>query len=260
MGRLILITGGARSGKSSFAEKLAAEMAQAEHAAFDEDSVSKHAGPDSGHACTAGHECGYSCTAGPGRGHSCVAGLDGGHSPIVEPDDRPSCVTRDSRDRSVTGEGHVTSVIYIATCIPGDDEMRQRVVIHKSRRPSHWKTVEEPLDLAGALRREGACSRVLLVDCLGLYVTNLLCQEATGTSQKDICQAVLGSVREFAGTARNVTAHVIVVSNEVGMGLVPEYPLGRLFRDTLGWANQILAEGSDKVYLMVSGIPVAVKS
>ncbi len=101
---------------------------------------------------------------------------------------------------------------------------------------------------------------MLLVDCLGLYVTNLLCQEATGTSQNDICQAVLGSVREFAGAARNVPAHVIVVSNEVGMGLVPEYPLGRLFRDTLGWANQILAEGSDKVYLMVSGIPVAVKS
>ncbi len=183
MGRLILITGGARSGKSSFAEKLAAEMAQ---------------GPA------------MPCT-------------------------------------------------YIATCIPGDDEMRQRVEIHKSRRPSHWKTVEEPLELADALKREGACSHVVLVDCLGLYVTNLLCQEGAGIPQKDICQAVLGSVREFAGTARNVTAHVMVVSNEVGMGLVPEYPLGRLFRDTLGWANQILAEASDKVYFMVSGIPVAIK-
>ncbi len=145
MGRLILITGGARSGKSSFAEKLAAEMAQAEHAPLMRTLFQSMPGQIVGMHVLLGMSVVF-MYCWPGRGIH-VAGLDGGHSPIVEPDERPSCVTRASRDRSVTGEGHVTSVIYIATCIPGDDEMRQRVVIHKSRRPSHWKTVEELLIL-----------------------------------------------------------------------------------------------------------------
>lgn len=206
MGRLILVTGGARSGKSSFAEKLAVEMARGLDAVLHEDSA-----------------------------------------PCAGPDPYLSDATRGGR------------VSYIATCVPDDDEMRERVEVHKRRRPSHWNTVEEPLDLTGAVKKEGALSRVVLVDCLGLYVTNLLFQKGKDTPESDRCQHVLHSVREFAKAARSVPAHVIVVSNEVGMGLVPTYPSGRLFRDTLGWANQIVAEASDKVYFMVSGIPIAVK-
>jgi adenosylcobinamide kinase/adenosylcobinamide-phosphate guanylyltransferase len=213
MGRLILITGGARSGKSSFAEKLAAEMALARDVAFSEDFAHEHAGPV--------------------RKSSCV-----------------------DRVCSTSREGRVT---YIATCIPGDDEMLERVKNHKRRRPSHWNTVEEPLGLTGVLKKEGTCSQVVLVDCLGLYVTNLLLRQNEDMPINDRCQDVLGPVREFARVARTIPANVIVVSNETGMGLVPTYQLGRLFRDTLGLANQILAEASDEVYFMVSGIPVEVK-
>ncbi len=221
-GRLILVTGGVRSGKSSFAERLAAQMA-----------------------------------ANP------AANVDGGVNPdgdVTENtllENGSTEVSNDSEATSSTAsKGRVT---YIATCIPGDDEMRQRVKIHKKRRPSHWKTIEEPLDLTGVLEKEGPMSQVVLIDCLGLYVTNLLFQEDDDMDQKGRCQDVLNCVTEFATIARNVHSHVIVVSNEVGMGLVPSYPSGRLFRDVLGWSNQALARLSDWVYFMVSGIAVSVK-
>ncbi len=150
-------------------------------------------------------------------------------------------------------------VTYLATCVPSDPEMRERVKIHRDRRPSYWETVEEPREVARTIRQKGYGTEVILVDCLGLYVTNLLLEDEEETPSQEKCNLILSSVREVAEVARQVPSDVVVVSNEVGMGLVPEYLLGRVFRDVLGWANQILADASDEVYFMVSGVPLRVK-
>ena len=99
----------------------------------------------------------------------------------------------------------------------------------------------------------------MLVDCLGLFVSNHLLAQGEDTGDESKIEAVLTEVARFAKAARDAECHVIVVTNEVGMGVVPAYPLGRLFRDLLGWANQIVAEEADEVYLCVVGEPVRIK-
>ncbi len=151
-------------------------------------------------------------------------------------------------------------VFYVATCVPQDDEMHARVVAHRLRRPADWRTIEEPVDVAAVLDAEGANADVIIVDCLGLLVTNLLLRQDERLARDLRCGAIVDSVRTLATVAREVPAHVVVVSNEAGMGLVPETPLGRLFQDALGWSNQVVAGLADEVYLMVAGIPVEIKS
>jgi adenosylcobinamide kinase/adenosylcobinamide-phosphate guanylyltransferase len=211
-GRLILVTGGARSGKSTYAEGLAAQLAE---------------------------PCG----------------------------------------------GRVT---YIATSQTYDEEMEQRVRAHQSSRPETWTTVECPVEVPAAVRAAGATARaesagsappVILLDCVTLWVTNLLFQDgALGGSEPpqggyNYDKDLLPAAEERAAAAR-VTAAVdglveaiaesgvtlVAVTNEVGLGVVPEYPLARLYRDQLGWANQRLARDADGLYLLVSGYPLDVKA
>ena len=216
-GRLILVTGGARSGKSTYAERLAAQLAEP-------------------------------------RG------------------------------------GRVT---YIATSQAYDEEMEQRVRAHQSSRPATWTTVECPVEVPAAVRAAAAGTAaggagggasagappIVLLDCVTLWVTNLLFQGgAFGGSEppedgynydKDllppaeeraaaarVTAAVDGLVRAVAETGVTLVA----VTNEVGLGVVPEYPLARLYRDQLGWANQRLARDADGLYLLVSGYPLDVKA
>ena len=213
-GRLILVTGGARSGKSTYAERLAAQLAEP-------------------------------------RG------------------------------------GRVT---YIATSQTYDQEMTQRVSVHRASRPATWTTVECPVEVAAAVRA-AAGSRgagaagpagappVVLLDCVTLWVTNLLFSGgAFGGSEPpqggyNYDKDLLPAVEERAAAAR-VTAAVdglvdavdetgvtlVAVTNEVGLGVVPEYPLARLYRDQLGWANQRLARDADGLYFLVSGYPLDVKA
>jgi adenosylcobinamide kinase / adenosylcobinamide-phosphate guanylyltransferase len=205
-GRLILVTGGARSGKSTYAEWLAAQLA----------------------------------------------------------------------------EPHGGRVTYIATSQTYDDEMQQRVRAHQSSRPETWTTVECPVEVPAALRAAAAGAElppVVLLDCVTLWVTNLLFQGgAFGGSEPpeegyNYDKDLLPPAEERAAAAR-VTAAVdglvaavadtavtlVAVTNEVGLGVVPEYPLARLYRDQLGWANQRLARGADGLYLLVSGYPLDVKA
>jgi adenosylcobinamide kinase/adenosylcobinamide-phosphate guanylyltransferase len=222
-GRLILVTGGARSGKSTYAERLAAQLA----------------------------------------------------------------------------EPHGGRVTYIATSQTYDEEMEQRVRAHQSSRPETWSTVECPIEVPAAVRAaaagaaaEGAGGRasaaalgasagapVILLDCVTLWVTNLLFQGGAfgGSAPPDdgynYDKDLLPAAEERAAAAR-VTAAVddlvravsatgvtlVAVTNEVGLGVVPEYPLARLYRDQLGWANQRLARDADGLYLLVSGYPLDVKA
>ncbi|NPV91087.1 MAG: bifunctional adenosylcobinamide kinase/adenosylcobinamide-phosphate guanylyltransferase [Firmicutes bacterium] len=192
-GRLVLVTGGARSGKSRFAEELAARW------------------------------------AGAGR-----------------------------------------KVVYLATAGVEDSEMRERVQRHRERRPAHWVTVEETHRAEEVIREIGGGAGVILLDCLTLLLSNwLLNPEPLGRQPltdwddreriEEIERDLLGRMESLARTASEARARVIVVSSEVGMGLVPEYPLGRVYRDLLGLSNQAVAARADQVYAMFSGIPVKIK-
>ena len=147
------------------------------------------------------------------------------------------------------------SVLFLATAQAGDAEMAERIARHKASRPATWRTVEEPLELASALQREAASIDVVIVDCLTLWLNNLLLKEG-GASETE----VLEQVDRLLDVYQKGTSSYIVVSGEVGLGLVPPYPLGRTYRDILGWINQKVANRADKVFLMVAGIPLELKS
>jgi adenosylcobinamide kinase / adenosylcobinamide-phosphate guanylyltransferase len=215
--RFILVTGGARSGKSTYAERLAAQLAE---------------------------PCG----------------------------------------------GRVT---YLATSQTHDAEMAARVAAHRAARPAAWTTVECPLEVPAAIREQaGATAKagsaasggpagppVFLLDCVTFWITNLLfAGGAFGGSappddgynyDKDLLPAaeeraatarVAGAVDDLFAALGETGATLVAVTNEVGLGVVPEYPLARLYRDQLGWANQRLARAADRVYLLVSGYPLDIKA
>jgi len=181
MGQLTLILGGARSGKSSFAEELAREM----------------------------------------RGQ----------------------------------------VVYVATAEALDEEMKARIAKHQKGRPEDWQTLEAPRDIARTWLEKGAETDVIILDCVTLLVSNLLIASAEGEDQPDESKAtglVRAEIEALLSAVEEGSSHWIVVSNEVGLGLVPPNPLGRVYRDLLGLANQRLAAGADRVYWMAAGIPVPI--
>ena len=215
-GRIILILGGARSGKSTFAERLAADLAS--------DTSTGSAAPGA-----------------PAR----------------------------------SGSARVT---YLATLQPYDDDMVARIAKHQADRPEGWRTVECPQNVGAALRSHAAGTDVFLLDCVTLMVTNLVFAEGAfggsdsgGVDNFDKSRLpadeeaaavarVRGGIDDLLAAVAETGATLIAVSNEVGLGLVPEYPLGRLYRDHLGWANQHLARVADEVYFLVAGIPLDLKS
>ncbi|QGG46894.1 bifunctional adenosylcobinamide kinase/adenosylcobinamide-phosphate guanylyltransferase [Heliorestis convoluta] len=180
---LVLITGGARSGKSSLAEKLASQVASSEE-----------------------------------------------------------------------------KVLYIATAQVYDQEMSQRVALHQQRRPEGWITVEEPTELEDALYRWNQADQVILIDCLTLWLTNLLLpiyDERSWSAEKE--REILERGERLALQARESKATILVVGNEVGLGIVPIDPLSRLFRDLSGLLQQAFARQAHRVYFTVSGYPLQVK-
>ena len=153
---------------------------------------------------------------------------------------------------------------YIATAQALDSEMAARIAAHRTRRSPDWLTLEIPLQVSAALQSQPLEVDVIVLDCLTLLVSNLLLQTLPEGLPDDQLpqqvedQAVAQLEAEIAAlldTIQGSPIPWIVVSNEVGMGLVPPYPLGRLYRDLLGWANQRLAAHADQVYLMVAGLP-----
>jgi adenosylcobinamide kinase / adenosylcobinamide-phosphate guanylyltransferase len=144
--------------------------------------------------------------------------------------------------------------LFVATCEPRDDEMEARIEAHQRERGSDWISQEIPLKLAAALNEAQDRYGVVLVDCLTMWVSNLLLQEgASPGGIQTACEDLLGVL------AKTVTPTVLV-SNEVGWGIVPDNPLARQFRDQAGWLHQRLAQVADLVVLVVAGIPVLIKS
>lgn len=143
-------------------------------------------------------------------------------------------------------------VAFIATATFPDDEMKKRIKMHKSLRPRHWKVVEEGKDASAILPKLKGKYEVVLIDCLGLLVSNLL------TNNLD-AKKIEAKIKKLINTILKVKLTTIVVSNEVGSGIVPDNPLARRFRDLLGSANQMIAKKADKVILMQSGIPIIIK-
>ncbi len=140
--------------------------------------------------------------------------------------------------------------LYVATAQAFDDEMADRIAKHQESRDPRWETAEEPLDLVALLRVERQAETVILVDCLTLWLSNLLMKDLDA---EDEASRLVAALDEGQGT-------VLFVSNEVGLGLVPDNALGRRFRDAQGRLNQQVAAIADHVEFMVSGIPMAVKS
>jgi adenosylcobinamide kinase/adenosylcobinamide-phosphate guanylyltransferase len=152
-------------------------------------------------------------------------------------------------------------VLYIATAQALDSEMEFRIENHRQDRPQEWKTLEAPLGIATAVQQQPTTAVVIILDCLTLLVTNLLMAAAPDEDHPDesaALQSVEEELSQLLPAMQASPSDWIVVSNEVGLGLVPPYPLGRLYRDLLGRANQKLALAADEVFWMVAGIPVPI--
>jgi adenosylcobinamide kinase/adenosylcobinamide-phosphate guanylyltransferase len=153
-------------------------------------------------------------------------------------------------------------VLYVATALAFDEEMTARIAAHQAERPAGWRTLEAPHEVGAAVRAGCGDEDVLLLDCLTLLANNVILplpdEESPGFAQaaQAALDAEIDSLLEAYAAS---SSEWIVVSNEVGLGLVPPYPLGRVYRDVLGRANQKLAQAADQVVFMVAGIPMIVK-
>jgi adenosylcobinamide kinase/adenosylcobinamide-phosphate guanylyltransferase len=155
-------------------------------------------------------------------------------------------------EKLVTGTLHggpPRPAVYIATAQAGDLEMATRILAHRSRRGANWTTIEEPYSLAEALAGAQQRGEPVLVDCLTLWLSNLMLTGGDIDEATDELLEVLGGCK----------APVVFVSNEVGLGVVPDTPLGRVFRDAQGRLNMRLAERADRVILLTAGLPLVMK-
>jgi adenosylcobinamide kinase/adenosylcobinamide-phosphate guanylyltransferase len=148
-------------------------------------------------------------------------------------------------------------ILYVATAEPGDEEMRLRIERHQSQRPKEWGTLSAPRDGASLLLAQEGQWDTVLFDCLTLYVTNLLLEQEAETPDPEI--ALLEEMEKLADYLSTAWPRSVVVTNEVGSGIVPADRLSRLFRDLQGRVNQLFATKAQEVYFCVSGIPVRVK-
>ncbi|MCK5580141.1 MAG: bifunctional adenosylcobinamide kinase/adenosylcobinamide-phosphate guanylyltransferase [Candidatus Omnitrophica bacterium] len=141
---------------------------------------------------------------------------------------------------------------FIATCTFKDGEMKRRIGLHKKSRPQSWKIIEEGVDLKRELLKLESKYKVILIDCLGLFVSNLM--------EKNLTEpAINKEIKALTDTILKVKANIIVVSNDVGSGIIPDNKLARTFRDLLGFANQQMAKKADNVIFMQVGIPNILK-
>jgi adenosylcobinamide kinase/adenosylcobinamide-phosphate guanylyltransferase len=147
---------------------------------------------------------------------------------------------------------HNKKVAFIATCEPLDKEMRRRIRAHQKNRPNYFRTFEEPQDIYGLLKEINSEFGLIVIDCLTLWVSNLLLK---GLGEREI----VGEMKRIVAALNKSKAKSIIVSNEVGLGIVPRDKLSRDFRDIAGKINQLVAREAGEVIFMVSGLPLKIK-
>ena len=150
-------------------------------------------------------------------------------------------------------------VLFIATAERSDEEMSERIDVHINSRPQSWETIEIPLNISKSLKKTHQKLDTVIVDCINLLASNALLKLPQNSTQQESDEAILFQIEDLLNQYKNSSATWLIVTNEVGLGLVPPYKLGRLFRDSLGRANQKLAKISDEMIFMVSGIPLYIK-
>lgn len=168
-----------------------------------------------------------------------------------------------SRFAQELAEGSKKTVLFVATATGGDEEMRRRIEEHRKQRPGNWRTLEAGTHVGRQVRKNISDAQLVIIDCITLLVNNIFTQH-TG-SAGDITDAVrlekqvTEEISELIGGMDRVAADFVIVTNEVGLGIIPENRMGRLYEDLLGKANRLLVERADEVYLMVAGIAVKIK-
>jgi len=168
-------------------------------------------------------------------------------------------------ERLAAGSGK--RVAFIATATASDEDMQDRIARHRAARSTEWMTIEEPLDLVNAVQEASKGVDVLLLDCMTLWLSNWMGQQENRDEGDDVSlknsytESALTAIEALLATVKTLEAGktLLVVTNEVGLGIVPMHPLSRTYRDVLGWINQRLAQNAERVYLMVAGIAVDVK-
>lgn len=147
------------------------------------------------------------------------------------------------------------NVLFVATAEAGDEEMRARIAAHRENRPAHWRTLEATSGLGPKLKTNAGNARVVIIDCLTLLISNIMGNAGPEEAEK----RVLGEIEDLILAVSEIEANVIIVSNEVGQGIVPDNRLGRNFRDIAGKANQMVASAAGDVYFMIAGLPLKLK-
>lgn len=155
-------------------------------------------------------------------------------------------------------------IAYLATSQALDPEMEERIRIHAARRPPEWTTIEEPVDVSLPLKTHGQTYKTWLLDCITLYVSNLLLQytyglEVDSAAASDAEKKILEQIEILLETIQKLPITMVAVTNEVGWGLVPGDPLSRAYRDIAGRVNQRLAQAAEEVYLVALGLPIRLK-
>ena len=150
-------------------------------------------------------------------------------------------------------------VLFVATAEARDDEMKLRIAAHRRVRPAGWKTLEVQTHIGKSIMQNAGNARTVIIDCITLLVNNIFEQYDEKANAPRLKKAVEAEIKELLECADKSQALFIIVSNEVGLGIIPADKVSRLYRDLLGRANQMLAARADEVYLLVAGIPVAIK-
>lgn len=159
-------------------------------------------------------------------------------------------------DRAKKSVGTVT---YLATATAGDKEMKEKIKEHQKMRPQNWQTIEEPYDFLKRIKKIN--STIFIVDCINFWLANILCSSSHKVAQgfPDRTGSPASYIDSLCKYLKNKNCLAYIISNEVGMNLIPTNKLGRKFQKLLGIVNQIIAQYADKVYLMVAGIPLRMK-
>lgn len=202
----------------------------------------------------------------PAYPHDAAAGLPSASTQLILGGAR-SGKSALAEHRALAAEAEGFEVLYLATAQPlasaADPEMADRIRRHQQRRPAHWGLIEEPVQLAATLAAQAAPQRLILVDCLTLWLSNLLFTGAAGqqaeAGEAIDCPLLSGAVSELCATLPTLPGRILLVSNEVGWGVVPANPLARLFADEQGRLNQRVAAVCDKVTLVAAGLPLELK-